>query len=86
MKLLEVEDVGISETSREHDQHARPSTRITQPPFEIADAAISIAKADLVEAGYLPQQGRLHGLYSAAEGKPSPPRRMIWLASGVNSA
>ena len=53
MKLLEVEDVGISETSREHDQHARPSTRITQPPFEIAhaDNAISIAKADLVEAG-----------------------------------
>jgi hypothetical protein len=53
MKQLEVEDVGISETSREHDQHARPSTRITQPPFEIADAdnAISIAKADLVEAG-----------------------------------
>ena len=52
MKLLEVEDVGISETSREHDQHARPSTRITQPPFEIAhaDNAISIAKADLVEA------------------------------------
>jgi len=48
-----VEDVGISETSREHDQRARPSTRITQPPFEIADAdnAISIAKADLVEAG-----------------------------------
>jgi len=46
MKKLEVEDVGISETSREHDQHARPSTRITQPPFEIADAdnAISIAK------------------------------------------
>ena len=27
------------------------STRITQPPFEIAAAAISIAKADLVEAG-----------------------------------